>query len=62
MPSSAPPTSTFPPYLPLQSFFPGLLWGYLYHRHKTIIGVSISHILLGLYAVYILRFVMMANI
>jgi CRP-like cAMP-binding protein/membrane protease YdiL (CAAX protease family) len=43
-------------------FFPGLLWGYLYHRHKTIIGVSISHILLGLYAVYILRFVMMANI
>ncbi len=42
-------------------FIPGFLWGYLYHRHRTIIGVSFSHIVIGLYAVYVLRFVMMAN-
>jgi membrane protease YdiL (CAAX protease family) len=42
-------------------FIPGFLWGYLYHRHRSILGVSISHIIIGLYAVYILRFVMMAN-
>ncbi len=30
------------------SVFPiGLLWGWLYHRHGTLIGVCISHILVG---------------
>jgi len=28
-------------------FLPGLFWGYLYARHQTLIGVSISHILIG---------------
>ena len=36
-------------------FAPGLLWGYLYARHGTLIGVSLSHILVGLYAVFILK-------
>ena len=29
----------------------GFLWGYLYVRHKNIIGISISHFLVGNYLV-----------
>jgi CRP-like cAMP-binding protein/membrane protease YdiL (CAAX protease family) len=28
-------------------FVPGLFWGWMYSRHETLIGVSISHILIG---------------
>jgi membrane protease YdiL (CAAX protease family) len=34
-------------WLALFVFIPGLFWGYLYSRHKNLIGVSISHILIG---------------
>ena len=39
----------------LLSLFLGISWGYMYHRHRTIIGVTISHFLLGSMA-YLLGF------
>lgn len=36
----------------LATFVPGLVWGWLYSRHRTLIGVSISHILLGLFVIF----------
>jgi len=36
------------------TFVPGIVWGWLYARHKTLIGVSISHILVGTYTIFIL--------
>ena len=37
-------------------FVPGLFWGWLYHRHKTLIGVCISHIIVGLFAIRVVGF------
>lgn len=37
-------------------FLPGLLWGWLYSRHKTIIGVCVSHIIIGIWSGFILGF------
>ncbi len=34
----------------LVAFIPGLFWGWQYGRHKTLIGISISHIIIGLSA------------
>lgn len=34
----------------------GLLWGWLYSRHGTIIGISLSHIFVGLFAFYVVGF------
>lgn len=36
------------PVTPVLMFVLGLFWGWLYARHKTLIGVSISHILIGI--------------
>lgn len=36
----------------LAVFIPGLFWGWLFHRSRNIIGVSISHFIIGLYAIY----------
>lgn len=41
---------------PIAVFLPGLVWGWLYARHHTLIGVSLSHLLLGFWAFYILDF------
>jgi CRP-like cAMP-binding protein len=35
----------------------GLLWGWLYSRHGTIIGISLSHIFLGMFAFYVVGFI-----
>lgn len=40
----------------IATFFPGLVWGWLYSRHKTLIGVSISHILIGVWAAFVIGF------
>jgi membrane protease YdiL (CAAX protease family) len=32
------------------AFFPGLFWGWQYARHRNLIGISISHIIIGLSA------------
>jgi CRP-like cAMP-binding protein len=37
-------------------FVPGLFWGWLYHRHKTLIGVCVSHIIVGLFAIRVVGF------
>lgn len=38
----------------LMVFLPGLLWGYLYAKQKTIVGSTISHMLIGVFAIYFL--------
>ncbi len=35
-------------------FIPGLVWGWLYTRHRSLVGVSISHMIVGGYVFYIL--------
>jgi CRP-like cAMP-binding protein len=37
----------------LVTFLPGLFWGWLYARHGTLVGVSLSHIILGLWTVFV---------
>lgn len=39
--------------LALFVFFFGLFWGWLYSRHKTLIGVSLSHLIVGGFAFFI---------
>lgn len=39
--------------LALLVFFPGIFWGWLYSRHHTLIGVWISHMLLGVWAFFL---------
>lgn len=34
----------------------GLFWGWLYDRHPTLIGVVFSHLLIGLWAVFVVSF------
>lgn len=40
--------------LAIITFFPGLFWGWLYSRNPSLIGVSISHAILGTLALFIL--------
>jgi CRP-like cAMP-binding protein/membrane protease YdiL (CAAX protease family) len=35
-------------------FFPGLYWGWLYSRHRSILGVTVSHIIGGVWVLYIM--------
>lgn len=37
----------------LMAFLPGLFWGWMFYRQKSLIGVSISHIIIGVWAVFI---------
>jgi membrane protease YdiL (CAAX protease family) len=34
-------------------FLPGLFWGWLYSRHRNLIGVSVSHIIVGAWAIFV---------
>jgi membrane protease YdiL (CAAX protease family) len=38
----------------LSVFFTGLIWGWLYSRHQTLIGVVLSHLCIGVWALFIL--------
>lgn len=40
----------------LITFIPGLFWGWLFYRQKSLIGVCVSHILIGVWAVFIIGF------
>jgi CRP-like cAMP-binding protein len=40
----------------LIAFVPGLFWGWMYERHRSLLGVCISHVLIGDFAIYILGF------
>ena len=42
--------------LALMVFPLGLFWGWLYHRNPTLIGVSLSHVMLGLFGLFIVGF------
>ncbi|MCY1379099.1 CPBP intramembrane metalloprotease [compost metagenome] len=33
----------------LAVFVPGLFWGWLYHRHGSLLGVCVSHAIIGLW-------------
>jgi len=37
------------------AFIPGLFWGWLFYREKSLVGVSVSHILIGYWAVCLLN-------
>lgn len=36
------------------TFIPGLFWGWLFMRHKSLVGVSVSHAIIGCYALFAL--------
>lgn len=38
------------PGLAVMAFVAGLFWGWLYARQGTLVGVSVSHVLLGFWA------------
>jgi len=40
--------------LALLAFLPGIFWGWLYSRHHTLLGVTVSHILIGGFAFFVL--------
>lgn len=40
----------------LSAFIPGIFWGWLYYRQKSLVGVSISHIMVGIWAAFIVGF------
>lgn len=40
--------------LPLAVFLPSLFWGWLYIRQRTLIGPIISHIMIGVWAIWVL--------
>lgn len=44
------------PGFALSAFIPGLFWGWLYARQRSLMGVGISHVLLGVWAAFIVGF------
>lgn len=42
-----------PPIMPFLAFTIGIFWGYLYSRQSSLIGVTISHILVGVWVIFI---------
>jgi CRP-like cAMP-binding protein len=40
----------------LMVYLPGLFWGWLYARHKSLVGVTLSHQLLGVWALFVVGF------
>lgn len=42
--------------LALLAFLPGLFWGWLFSRHRNLISVSISHIMIGSWAFFVVGF------
>lgn len=40
----------------LTVFVPGIFWGWLFYRQKTLVGVSLSHSLIGVWAVFLVGF------
>lgn len=49
------------PWYALAVFFPSLFWGVMYARHRTLVGVSVSHVLIGVYVAFFLGLPMMAH-
>lgn len=40
--------------LAIAVYFFGMLWGWMYARHKTLVGVIVSHLIIGAFAFFIL--------
>ncbi|MDT8861050.1 cyclic nucleotide-binding domain-containing protein [Alkalihalobacillus sp. MEB130] len=40
----------------LSAFLPGLYWGWMFARQRSIVGVSISHMMIGIWVIFILGF------
>ncbi|HHF7347913.1 TPA: cyclic nucleotide-binding domain-containing protein [Legionella feeleii] len=40
----------------LSTFIPGIFWGWLYARQNSLVGVSVSHTLVGVWAAFIVGF------
>lgn len=38
----------------LITFIPGLFWGWMFHKQRSIVGVSVSHVLIGVWVFFIL--------
>jgi membrane protease YdiL (CAAX protease family) len=36
------------------SFLLGCFWGWLYHRHRTLIGAYVSHVLIGIFGLEVM--------
>jgi CRP-like cAMP-binding protein len=37
-------------------FIPGIFWGWLFHKQRSLVGVSVSHIILGVWTLFIVGF------
>ncbi len=40
-------------YFPFFALIPGIFWGWLYARQKTLVGVCVSHMIIGVYIIFI---------
>lgn len=49
------------PWFTLMAFAPGVVWGLMYHRQKSLLGVSISHAIVGTYALKVLGLDLLAR-
>lgn len=49
-------------YYSLASFVIGLYWGWMYHRTHNLLGVSVSHAIIGIYALDVLDLDKMLNL
>jgi membrane protease YdiL (CAAX protease family) len=39
----------------LLTLIPGLLWGYLFYKERNLLAVSISHVIIGIVALFVLN-------
>jgi|GEM_PF-524862 len=44
------------PYFAVIVLVPGIFWGWLFARQKTLVGVSVSHIFIGVWMVFVVGF------
>lgn len=49
------------PWYAVAVFFPSLFWGALYARQRSLLGVSISHVLIGVYVAFFLGLPIMSH-
>jgi len=47
----------FSMHFAILTLIPGIMWGILYHRQKSLVGVSISHIIIGIFVLVFMGFV-----
>lgn len=40
----------------IAAFVPGLVWGWMYYHQRSLVGISLSHILVGLWNFYVVGF------